>query len=141
MNTLDMALDDYRRKRESFVWDVPPRFNFARDVVDRFAADPKRPATLYRDSEGREHNITFAQMSEWIHKFAGLLEQLGVLEGERVIVLLPRIPEWQITTVGSLLAGVVAVPTSMAILSARDIQHRANHSECSMVVATPDAVA
>jgi acetyl-CoA synthetase/medium-chain acyl-CoA synthetase len=141
METLDTALEAYRRKRESFVWEVPPRFNFARDVVDRFAADPKRPATLYRDSDGREHNISFAQMSEWIHKFAGLLEQLAVAQGERVIVLLPRIPEWQITTVGSLLAGVVAVPTSMAILSARDIQHRANHSESSMVVATPDAVA
>src|SRR5882762_4243954 len=128
MDTLDAALDDYRRKRETFVWDVPPRFNFARDVVDRFAADPNRPATLYRDTVGNETSITFGQMSEWIHRFAGLLEQLGVERGERVIVLLPRIPEWQITTVGSLAAGAVAVPTSMAVLSARDIQHRVNHS-------------
>jgi acyl-coenzyme A synthetase/AMP-(fatty) acid ligase len=141
MDTLDTALEDYRRKRETFVWDVPPRFNFARDVVDRFAADPNRPATLYRDVAGNETSITFGQMSEWIHRFAGLLDQLGIERGERVIVLLPRIPEWQITTVGTLLTGAVAVPTSMAVLSARDIQHRINHSEASVVVATPDAVA
>ena len=59
---------------------------------------------------------------------------------ERVIVLLPRIPEWQITTVGTLASGAIAVPTSMAVLSPRDIQHRVNHSEAVLLVATPDAV-
>jgi acetyl-CoA synthetase/medium-chain acyl-CoA synthetase len=140
MKTLQTALDDYRRRCESFVWQVPPAFNFARDVVDRFAADPQRPATLYRDAAGVETSITYARMSDWIHRFAGLVESLGVQAGERVIVLLPRIPEWQITTVGTLAAGAVAVPTSMAVLSARDIQHRVNHSAAVMVVATEDAV-
>ncbi len=138
--TLNAALDDYRRRKETFVWEVPRAFNFARDVVDRFAADPKRPATLYRDAQGVETSITFAQMSDWIHRFAGLLEALDVGRGERVIVLLPRIPEWQVATVGTLASGAVAVPTSMAVLSPRDIQHRVNHSEAVMLVAMPDAV-
>ncbi len=141
MTGLQAALDDYRRRCDSFVWNVPPFFNFARDVVDRFAVDAARPATLYRDARGIETSITFATMSGWIHRFAGLLETLGVQAGERVIVLLPRMPEWQITTVGTLAAGAVAVPTSMAVLSPRDIQHRVNHSEAVMVVATPDAAA
>lgn len=140
MSELTGALDDYRRRRDSFVWDVPPAFNFARDVVDRFAVDPARPATLYRDAAGTESRITFGQMSEWIHRFAGLLEALDVARGDRVIVLLPRIPEWQIATVGTLASGAIAVPTSMAVLSPRDIQHRVNHSEAAMMVATPDAV-
>jgi acyl-coenzyme A synthetase/AMP-(fatty) acid ligase len=139
MRTLKTALDDYRKRREEFVWAVPAAFNFARDVVDRFAADPDRPAALYRDAAGVESHITFGQMSGWIHQFAGLLEGLNVARGERVIVLLPRIPEWQVATVGTLASGAVAVPTSMAVLSPRDIQHRVNHSEAVMVVATPDA--
>jgi acyl-coenzyme A synthetase/AMP-(fatty) acid ligase len=140
MREFEEALDAYRRRRDSFVWDVPPSFNFARDVVDRFAADPERRATLYRDTKGIETSITYAQMSGWIHQFAGLLEALGVARGERVVVMLPRIPEWQIATVGTLAAGAIAVPTSMAVLSARDIQHRVNHSEASVIVATPDAI-
>jgi acyl-coenzyme A synthetase/AMP-(fatty) acid ligase len=140
MPELNAALDEYRRKRDSFVWEVPKSFNFARDVVDRFAADPARPATLYLDAAGNESRISFGQMSEWIHRFAGLLEALEVGRGERVIVLLPRIPEWQIATVGTLASGAIAVPTSMAVLSPRDIQHRVGHSEAVMVVATPDAV-
>ncbi|MDB5395870.1 MAG: AMP-dependent synthetase and ligase [Rhodospirillales bacterium] len=140
MQRLDAALEDYRKRREEFVWHVPPAFNFARDVVDRFAIDPTRPAALYRDAAGNESRFTFGQMSGWIHQFAGLLEALEVARGERVIVLLPRIPEWQIATVGTLASGAVAVPTSMAVLSPRDIQHRVNHSQAVMVVATPDAV-
>ncbi len=140
MDRLPIALDAYRRRCVDFVWQVPPNFNFARDVVDRFAAEPERRATLYRDARGALTSITYARMSDWIHRFAGLLESLGVQAGERVIVLLPRIPEWQITTVGTLAAGAMAVPTSMAVLSPRDIQHRIEHSEAVMVVATPDAI-
>ncbi len=140
MDQLRITLDEYRRKRDAFAWQLPPHFNFARDVVDRFAGDPNRRATLYRDAQGVESSISFAEMSDAIHRFSGLLESLGIGAGERVIVLLPRIPEWQFATVGALNAGVIAIPTSMAVLSARDIQHRVNHSEAVALVATPDAV-
>jgi acyl-coenzyme A synthetase/AMP-(fatty) acid ligase len=140
MTDLAAKLDAYRRFTDTFEWDVPPIFNFARDTVDRFAIDPDRPATLYRDVRGRESRITYGQMSKWIHHFAGLLEALNIKAGERVMVLLPRIPEWQIATVGSLLAGVIAVPTSMAVLTALDIKHRVEHSGAVAVVAMPDMV-
>lgn len=140
MDDLSETLDVYRRRRDSFVWDVPPTFNFARDVVDRFAADPERPATLYRDAAGGETRFTYREMSEAIHRCAGLYEDLGLAPGERVMVLLPRVPEWQISVVGALAAGLIAVPTSMAVLGPKDIAHRVNHSGASAIVASPDAV-
>jgi acetyl-CoA synthetase/medium-chain acyl-CoA synthetase len=139
MSELDTALDEYRRRCDTFRWDVPATFNFARDVVDRFAADPERPATLYRDAHGVQTQFTFAQMSAAIHRCAGLFETLGIEAGARILVLLPRIPEWQIATVGALAAGCVAIPTSMAVLGVRDIEHRINHSGAVAVIATPDA--
>ncbi|WP_157218867.1 acyl-CoA synthetase [Flavisphingomonas formosensis] len=141
MTELEDALDRYRRLRDGFVWNVPEDFNFARDVVDRFAADPDRPATLYRDAAGGETRITYAQMSDAIHRCAGLYEALGLAPGERVIVILPRIPEWQIATVGALAAGLVAIPTSMAVLGPSDIAHRVRHSGAAVVVATPGVAA
>lgn len=140
MTTIDTALDDYRRRCELFIWAIPPTFNFARDVVDHFAADPLRPATYYRGADGKTAQISFASMSDSIHRCAGLLQSLNIQKGERIMVLLPRIPEWQIATVGALAAGVVAVPTSMALLSPRDIQHRLNHCSAVAVIATPDAI-
>ena len=141
MSDLAAALDAYRKRCDSFTWNVPPDFNFARDVVDRFAADPDRPCTFYRDIHGIESRFTFGQMSGWIHRFAGVLDGLGVAKGERMLVLLPRVPEWEIATVGALAMGVVAVPTSMAVLSPEDIKHRINHSGAVALVAMPDAVA
>lgn len=140
MTVLTAELESYRQSMKDFEWNTPPTFNFARDVVDRFAVNPERPAVLYRDVHGVETQISYGQMSEWIHRFAGLLEQIDIKAGERFIVLLPRIPEWQIATVGALAAGVIAVPTSMAILSAQDVQHRANHSGAVALVAMPEAV-
>jgi acetyl-CoA synthetase/medium-chain acyl-CoA synthetase len=140
MDELGITLDDYRRKRDSFVWSVPEDFNFARDVVDRFAAEPDRPATLYRDARGVEHRFGYGRMSDAIHRCAGLLESLDIASGERVIVLLPRIPQWQFATVGALAAGVVAIPTSMAVLSQRDIEHRVNHSGAVAVIAMDEAI-
>ncbi len=137
---LHQSLDEYRRACENFVWKVPPRFNFARDVVDRFASDPARPATLYRDAHGAEHRITYSAMSDSIHRTAGLFEGLGIEAGERIVVLLPRIPQWQFAVVGALAAGAVAVPTSMAVLSPRDIEHRVNHSEAVAIIATAEAM-
>jgi len=140
MAQLNDALENYRRLRENFVWSVPDSFNFARDVVDRFAQDPARPATLYRDAHNIETRFTFAEMSDAIHRCAGLYEALNIAQGARIMVLLPRIPQWQIAVVGALASGVIAVPTSMAVLSARDIQRRVNHSGACAIVATSDAV-
>jgi acetyl-CoA synthetase/medium-chain acyl-CoA synthetase len=143
-STLDnyrFAVDAYRQRCANFQWDVPPTFNFARDVVDRFASDPQRPATLYRDSAGVFTQFTYAQMSDAIHRCAGLFAALDIAQGECILVLLPRIPEWQIAMVGALAAGIIAIPTSMAVLSARDIEHRINHSGAVAVIATPDAAA
>lgn len=139
MHDLETALDDYRRRCDEFRWDIPDTFNFARDVVDRFAAETERPATLYRDAHGTLQQFTFAQMSAAIHRCVGLFESLALPAGARVMVLLPRIPQWQIATVGALAAGLVAVPTSMAVLGPRDILHRINHSGAIAVVATAEA--
>jgi acetyl-CoA synthetase/medium-chain acyl-CoA synthetase len=140
MTDLQAALDAYHRERDRAI-ELPAAFNFARDVVDRYAAaEPDRPATLYRDIHGRESAISFGAMSDRIHRCAGLLEALGIAAGERLMVLLPRVPEWQVATVGALAAGIVAVPTSMAVLSAEDIRHRVEHSGAVALVVMPDAV-
>jgi len=41
-------------------WRVPERFNFARDVVERLAADPSRRTMLFVDRDGRRSERTFA---------------------------------------------------------------------------------
>ncbi len=114
----------------------PSHFNFARDVVDRFATTPERPALLYLDAHGRTRRFGFGEMSEGIHRFACVLHRLGIAPGEPLLVLLPPIPAWQTSVIGAMAAGVLAIPTSIAVLGPEDIRHRARHSGAVAIVAT-----
>jgi len=129
----DPSLDAYRRSVEGFRWEVPEAFNFGRDVVDRLAADPDRPALLWRNASGAERRLTFAEVARESNRFARLLESLGVRPGQPVILMLPRIPEWHIALVGALKAGVLVIPSS-TILRPKDIAYRARHSGAVAIV-------
>ena len=101
MSDLQAGLDAYRRQVDAFRWQVPDAFNFGRDVVDRFAADPERPALCWRGADSGERRLGFAEVSRASNRFAHLLRALGVAAGDPVIVMLPRVPEWQIASVGA----------------------------------------
>ena len=62
MGELGSSLDEYRRAVSDFRWEVPETFNFGRDVVDRLAEDPTRPALLWRDGAGASRRLGFADV-------------------------------------------------------------------------------
>src|SRR5688572_16154340 len=100
MHPLGRTLDEYRRAVESFRWQMPAQFNFGRDVVDRWAKAPARPALLWRDAAGTERRLSYADVSGLARRAAHLFHELGVAAGDPVIVMLPRVPEWQAVIVG-----------------------------------------
>lgn len=134
MSELDTTLDDYRRRCETFRWDVPERFNFGRDVVDAFAAVPERPALLWRDEQGDSGSLTFAEVAAQSNQVAQLLSRAGLRPGDPVVVMLPRIPEWHCAVVGALKAGLLVIPSS-TILRPKDIAFRCNHSGAKAIIA------
>jgi acetyl-CoA synthetase/medium-chain acyl-CoA synthetase len=135
VSDLEQALASYRHSVETFRWELPDAFNFGRDVVDRYAADPARPALLWRNAGGRERRLSFAEVAAASNRVAHLLRSLGIGPGEGLIVMLPRVPEWQIVTVGALKAGVLVIPSS-TILRPKDIEYRACHSRAVGIVTT-----
>ncbi len=116
-----------------FRWDVPADFNFARDVVDRLARDDRR-GLLFVDSAGARREYTFAQIAEATKKWAAVLRDAGVRTGDRVVVVLPKIPEWLFCMTALLRIGAAAVPSAEQ-LRAKDLLYRANHSGAVAVVA------
>ncbi len=136
---LESALDAYRREVDRFRWDVPERFNFGRDVVDRFAQEPKRPALLWRDAAGHERRLDFGEVRAGSNRVAHLARALGIGPGDPVLVMLPRVPEWQLVIVGLLKAGILVIPCS-TILRPKDIVYRAQHSRAVAVAASAEAL-
>lgn len=131
---------DYDAVRRNFRWSVPDHFNFAVDVVDRWAEDPQRRALAYSEDSGALRWYTFAEISADSRRLAALLRSLGVVRGDRVVVMLPRIPEWQVAVTACVRIGAVAIP-SITMLSAADVAYRVRHSGACAVITTAAQVA
>src|SRR5436853_335131 len=116
-------MTDYEATVRDFRQEVPDRFNFARDVIGRWATDPQKVAMHWLGPDGGERKITFREFAERSDRVAELLQRHGVGPGDRVMVQLPRVPEWWEVLLGCFKAGAVAVPGTV-LLTPKDIQFR-----------------
>ena len=130
----------YEEVYRSFHWDVPPAFNFAADVVDAWAKDPAKLALLWCDETGREERYTYRRISELSRRLGNVLRARGLKKGDRCIVMLPRIPQWQIAMVGCLRVGVIPIPC-IDMLTAKDVKFRLEHSGATGAITTQANVA
>ncbi|MBD5635011.1 MAG: AMP-binding protein, partial [Candidatus Eremiobacteraeota bacterium] len=114
-------------------WDVPASFNFGRDVVDVLGRE-QRLGLLFVDAAGSRSDVSFPEIADATQRWAGAFRDLGIRKGERVVVLLPKIPAWLYSMVALLRLGAVVVPCSEQ-LRAKDLAFRAQHSEATTIVA------
>ena len=127
-----MTYDEVRR---SFRWQLPGTFNFAADVVDAWAKDAQKLALLWCDESGRQERYTFARISELSRRLGSVLRARGLRKGDRCIVMLPRLPQWQIAMVGCLRVGVIPIPC-IDMLTAKDVKFRVEHSGAAGAITT-----
>jgi acyl-coenzyme A synthetase/AMP-(fatty) acid ligase len=128
-------LTRYHQLRQAYQLDVPERFNYARDVVDAWAdREPGKPALRAVSNDGqRVRSYTFGELSELSDRVATVLAGHGIGQGDRVFVMLPRVPEWHLVLLGCFKLGAVPVPGTTQ-LTARDIAFRLDRSDSVAVV-------
>ena len=117
-------MTDYEAERRNFHLEVPEMFNFATDVIGKWARDPHKLAMLWVGQDGEERRITFAQFAERSSRAANAFAELGIKKGDRVLVMLPRIPEWWESVLGLMKIGAIPIPCT-TLLTPKDIQFRA----------------
>jgi acyl-coenzyme A synthetase/AMP-(fatty) acid ligase len=117
----------------AFAWNVPAEFNFARDVVDVLGRED-RLGLLALDAAGDRRAYGFAEIAALTRTWAGALRDLGIGKGDRVIVLLPKIPAWLFAMVALDRLGAVVIPCSEQ-LRANDLAFRATHGEATAIIA------
>ena len=130
---------DYASTYASFDWRTPERFNFGRDVVDRWAAQD-RPAMIWLGHNGEERRLDFNRFSMLSNRFANAAGNLGIERGDRVMVLLGKVPEWHIVLTALLKLGAIAIPCAPQ-LRANDLQFRAEHSGSVAMLSGPEGFA
>ena len=86
-------MTDYEAERRSFHLEVPEYFNFATDVMGKWAADPHKLAMFWVGQHGEEKQLTYAHFAERSSRAANAFATLGIKKGDRILVMLPRFPE------------------------------------------------
>jgi benzoate-CoA ligase len=114
-------------------FDLPDRLNAADVFVDSHleAGRSDKVAILSGD-----RSITYRALHENVNRFAHALGELGVRHEERVVILLPDMPEWVYAFFGAMKRGAVAVPLNTN-LKASDYEYFLNDSRARVLVVEP----
>jgi len=122
--------------------EAPPHFNFAADVIDRWARERSEAPALWWVSvaSGSDQRFNFRELGALSCRAANLLRTSGVRRGDRVLLMLPRVPQWWFAMLGLIRMGAVPVPTTL-LLTPREVDYRLRSARVSAVIANPDAAA
>ena len=121
---------------------APLYFNFATDVLDLWArVRPESPALWHVHAATRvEQKFTFAQLAELSRQAANFLGCCGIKRGDRVLLMLPRVPEWWVAMLGLIRLGAVPVPATL-LLTAREVAFRLEAALVRAAITNLDGVA
>jgi len=114
-------LGDYEMARAAFSWagararlDGLPGggLNIAHEAVIRHSTGERAETTalLWLGKRGERRAISYRELTGEIRRFANVLRQSGVAPGDRVFVMLGRVPELYVAVLGALLAKAVVSP-------------------------------
>jgi acyl-coenzyme A synthetase/AMP-(fatty) acid ligase len=114
---------------------APAPFNFSKDVVEEWGRRAPDSMALWWVDEGgqRELKFSFAEMSQQLRRAAHFFHSNGVKSGDRVLVILHRVPHWWAGVLGLIRLGAVPIPGT-PLLTPRDIAYRLEAAEVSAVL-------
>ena len=131
-----MRADRYEEICSRFRWEIPERFNIARDCCGQWAADPSRLALLWEDESGATARLTFADVQKAANRLSNALQALGVKRGDRVALLMPQRPETAIAYIAIFQMGAIALPLSH-LFGPEALEYRLEHAGASVAIVEP----
>ncbi|MED1793719.1 acyl--CoA ligase [Brevibacillus nitrificans] len=112
---------------------MPEFYNFAAQVDEWAVKHPEKRAVWELDEQGNEAVLTYDELRRYSNRIANVLVTIGIEQGDKVLVLVPR----GTTAYGLYLAllklGAVIMPGS-EMLRYKDIEYRVNHAKAKAVI-------
>ena len=127
-------MQNYDETYRNFRIEVPEYFNFGFDVVDAWAKkDRNKIAMVWTNQEGEEKFFTFRDISRRSNEIVNMMIKYKIGKGDRVLIMLHRVPEWWFMVVALIKIGAVYIPAP-TMLTPKDLAYRINTSEAKMVI-------
>lgn len=124
---------NYEATYNDFKWVVPEYFNFGFDVIDNWAKDPNKQAMFWVDEDGHTEKLSYKYFSERSNQAANMLKSLGLKKGDRVFLLLSKIPAWWELVLAMIKCSIVFMPATTQLTS-KDIVYRLKTSQATGVI-------
>ena len=131
----DREFKDYEDFSKNCKLKAPENFNFAYDIIDRYAKDaPNKRALVWIDDNSEEAlEFTFTDISRESKRAAYWLVQKGIKKGDTVMLVLRRRYEWWILMPALHRIGAIVIPATDQLLQA-DIEYRTNAADVKMII-------
>jgi acetyl-CoA synthetase len=134
----DHNMSSYDETFRNFHIEVPEYFNFGFDVIDAWAnQDRNKLAMIWVNQDGIEEKFTFWDLMRLSNQIVNIMIKYGVNKGDRVLIMLPRVPEWWTFTLALIKRGAVYCPAP-TMLTAQDLKYRINIADIKMVITSLD---
>ena len=118
----------------NFTIDVPEYYNFGFDVIDAWAKkDRNKLAMIWVDQKGNEKKYTFFDLMRLSNQAVNICLKYGIKKGDRVMLMLPRTPEWWIFTIALIKLGAVYCPAT-TMLTPKDLKYRIQVAGIKMII-------
>jgi acetyl-CoA synthetase/medium-chain acyl-CoA synthetase len=132
---------DYWKEYREFCLPVPEKFSFPLDVFDKWAARTKdgtknNIALFWTDGE-HEKKFTFDEFKNLSSKGAGAFRKMGIKKGDKVIVMLPNIPEWWEIMLALMRLNAIPIPAT-TLLTSKDIEYRLSATDIKAIITTDE---
>jgi len=95
---------------------------------------------LWKKIDGKYTSLSWQQVREQVDSIAKGLRNLGILNGDRVVILSENRPEWQIADLAIMSIGAISVP-AYTTSTTSDYSHILNHSEARCIIIASHSLA
>ena len=131
-------IQNYEETYRNFRIEVPEYFNFGFDVVDAWAKkDRNKIAMIWTNQQGAEHIYTFRDISQRSNQIVNMLIKYKIGKGDKVLIMLPRVPEWWFMTIALIKIGAIYIPAP-TMLTQKDIIYRVNSADVKMIITSEE---
>ncbi|WP_406945661.1 acyl-CoA synthetase MbcS [Halobacillus sp. SY10] len=117
-------------KREELI--APERYNVVSEM-EKYANETGRKALLWLNEQGDQKEVTYEELMNNANKIGNAFLEQGLKQGDKVLVMIPRLIEAYQVYIAALKVGLVVIPSS-EMLRTKDLQYRISHGEVSGVV-------
>ena len=125
--------NSYEDFKKNFKIKIPENFNFAFDVVDKYAEIDENKMALVWTNDEESHSFTFSELKKLSNQTANFFKSLGIKKEDKVILTLKNRYEFWISMVALHKIGAIAIPATH-MLKRHDIHYRITNAEIKAVI-------